>query len=98
MTTKNPHAQALGQLGGRATSEKKAASSRANGMKAGHWCRTCDTRMVEFPPKDGLQTYQCPHCAILRVVRLRRCIGCDEWRGPRETTCRACGAETERAR
>ena len=32
---KNPHAQALGRLGGRAKSEKKAASSRANGRKGG---------------------------------------------------------------
>ena len=33
MTTKNVHAQALGQLGGRVKSEKKAAASRANGRK-----------------------------------------------------------------
>ena len=39
MTRKNPHAVALGRRGGLAsrgkTSEKKAAASRANGLKGG---------------------------------------------------------------
>jgi len=31
--TKNPHAQALGRLGGQKKSEKKAAAARENGKK-----------------------------------------------------------------
>jgi hypothetical protein len=33
---KNPHAQALGRLGGLAKSAKKAKSSRANGIISGY--------------------------------------------------------------
>lgn len=33
--SKNPAAVALGKLGGKATSEKKASSSRENGKKGG---------------------------------------------------------------
>lgn len=33
MTDKNPHAQALGRLGGQSKSEKKAEASRRNGRK-----------------------------------------------------------------
>ena len=36
MAQKNPHAVALGRLGGQSTSPKKAAASRANGKKAKH--------------------------------------------------------------
>lgn len=32
---KNPHAQALGKLGGKASSAAKAAAARANGAKGG---------------------------------------------------------------
>jgi hypothetical protein len=35
MTKKNKHAVALGRLGGRATSKKKALTSAANGKKGG---------------------------------------------------------------
>ena len=35
MPNKNPHAQALGKLGGLVKSEKKKESSRANGKKGG---------------------------------------------------------------
>jgi len=33
--TKNPHAVALGKLGGKATSQRKAEAARANGKKGG---------------------------------------------------------------
>lgn len=33
--TKNPHAVALGKLGGRSKSEAKVSASRANGKKGG---------------------------------------------------------------
>lgn len=33
--SKNPHAVALGRKGGKVTSERKAASSAANGKKGG---------------------------------------------------------------
>jgi hypothetical protein len=35
MKAKNPHAQALGTLGGRVKSAKKAAAARANGKRGG---------------------------------------------------------------
>lgn len=35
MSEKNIHAQALGQLGGRVKSDKKALSSKENGKKGG---------------------------------------------------------------
>lgn len=40
-TRKNPHAIALGRLGGKAKSKKKAAAVRRNGLKGGR------------PRKDG---------------------------------------------
>jgi hypothetical protein len=44
MAEKNPHAVALGRLGGKATSAKKTAAVRENGKKGGRPKKALDTK------------------------------------------------------
>ena len=55
MPAKNPHAVALGKLGGKQKTERKAKSARENGKKGGrpkreHYeCNTCLGDVWEYP-------------------------------------------------
>jgi len=60
---KNPHAVALGRLGGSVTSEAKAAAARANGALGG---RPREDREVKMTPAER-EAYR---AAVL-------CVGCD---------------------
>lgn len=50
---KNPHAQALGKLGGKVKSEKKTAAVRENGKLGGRPPKcTCDNPKLKCPIHD----------------------------------------------
>lgn len=64
MTTKNPHAQALGKLGGAARSDAKTAACRANGRKGG-WPKGTPRPKRYCPPCERYcpsREYECRLC------------------------------------
>lgn len=52
---KNPHAQALGALGGKSKSEAKSKASKENGKKGGRpkVCKKCDDQGMITEVKNG---------------------------------------------
>ncbi len=64
MTTKNPHAVALGKLGGAVSSERKTAANRqkalGHGRPKSRYCEPCETWY-------GWRVKECPVCGAETV-------------------------------